>query len=67
MPVSYREMAPTIRTLPKVLPQEGERAYSVDGVRWQGEAGSGRCGLMDQALEVLCWRRPFTMPDGRCS
>jgi len=33
MPVSYRETAPAIRTLPKVLPQEGERAYSVDGVR----------------------------------
>jgi hypothetical protein len=33
MPASYRETAPAIRTLPKVLPQEGERACSVDGVR----------------------------------
>jgi hypothetical protein len=33
MPASYRETAPAIRTLPKVLPQEGERACPVDGVR----------------------------------
>jgi len=56
MPVSYRETAPTIRTLPKVLPQDGERAHSVDRTEFDAVAFTALKGIVGQIPG--CGRRP---------